>query len=259
MYQVIIQYFEERFASFFVHEPIQEYKDLLNHVKNAIPVLKDLKDEDIKILYKDIQLDTFINIDSSEYSGNLHLSEAFRNATSTGSDIHRRVHLQVRETDLPFILKKRASRLVTDNIATPQSSQPTSTQLDTGKIAKSLLPTFIKNPEKSEEKSQFLQTDNWKSSKRAQIGTKLQALSDQKLAIETPIRELELDVVEPPRVGVLGRITPFAENVIFEATEVRETDEMALVTLLHALRTIIVARKISTRNILMKLRKEKKN
>ena len=90
---------------FFVQEPIQEYKDLLNRVKNAIPVLKDLKDNEI--LYKDIQLDSFINFDPSEYSGNLHLSEAFRNGTPTGSDIHRLVHLQLRDTDLPFILTKQ--------------------------------------------------------------------------------------------------------------------------------------------------------
>ena len=90
---------------FFVQEPIQEYKDLLNRVKNAIPVLKDLKDNEI--LYKDMQLDTFINFDPSEYSGNLHLSEAFRNGTSTGSDIHRLVHLQLRDTDLPFIFTKQ--------------------------------------------------------------------------------------------------------------------------------------------------------
>ena len=69
------------------------------------------------------------------------------------------------------------------------------------KIAKCILPTSIKNPEKSEQKSQFLQTDNWKSSKRVQIATKLQALSDQKLAIETHMRELELNVVEPPNGG----------------------------------------------------------
>lgn len=201
MYQVIIQYFEERFASFFVEEPIQEYKDLLNRVKKAIPVLRDIKDDEIKISYKDIQLGTFINIDPSEYSGNLHLSEAFRNTTSTGSDVHRRVHLQVRETDSPFILKKRASRSVT-NTATGQSSESVNTEKDTGKTAKCLLPTFTNNPEKSE----LLEDTSWKSSKKAQISAKLQALTDQKLAIETHIKELELDVVEPPRVGTYNII-----------------------------------------------------
>ena len=42
---------------------------------------------------------------------------------------------------------------------------------------------------------------DWKTSKGNQLSQKLQSLSDSKLAIETHIRELEIDVVEPPRVG----------------------------------------------------------
>ena len=102
---------------FFVDKPIEVYKDLLQQVRKVVPVLRQIKDEEIKISYKDIQLDTFINIDPSEDCENLHLTETFRKYTRTGSDVNiyrRRVHLQVRESDSPFLLKKRTSRLPAD-------------------------------------------------------------------------------------------------------------------------------------------------
>ena len=88
MFQVIVQYFEDRFASFFVDKPIEVYKDLLQQVRKVVPVLRQIKDEEIKISYKDIQLDTFINIDPSEDCESLHLAEAFRNYTRTDSDVN---------------------------------------------------------------------------------------------------------------------------------------------------------------------------
>ena len=143
MFQVIVQYFEDRFASFFVDNPIEAYKDLLEQVRKVIPVPRQISDEDIKISYKDIQLDTFINIDPSEDCKNLHLIEAFRNYTTSGSDVNsyrRRVHLQVRETDSPFLLKKRTSRLAT---ATARQSPNAKAELNKGgKISKCLLSTF---------------------------------------------------------------------------------------------------------------------
>ena len=47
---------------------------------------------------------------------------------------------------------------------------------------------------------------DWKAFKKQQIDTKLQTLNDQKLPIETHIRELELDIIEPPRVGTYNTI-----------------------------------------------------
>jgi hypothetical protein len=86
MYKVLIQYFENRFASFFVSEPIQNYKDLVDYVRKVIGAFRYVEDDQLKILYKDIELDTFINIDPSEKCCSLHLSEAFRNSSPTGSD-----------------------------------------------------------------------------------------------------------------------------------------------------------------------------
>lgn len=202
MFQVIVQYFEDRFASFFVDNPIEVYKDLLKQVRKVIPVLRQISDEEIKISYKDIQLDTFINIDPSEDCENLHLIEAFRNYTTTGSDSNsnrRRVHLQVRETDSPFLLKKRTS---TD---TTRQSPNTKAELNTGgKTSKCLLSMFsTTNPAESAEP---VGKSDWKVSKKQQIDTKLQTLNDQKHAIETRMRELELDIVEPPRVGTYNSV-----------------------------------------------------
>ena len=105
MFQVLLQYFEDRFASFFVDEPLTNYQDLLDRVKKAVPMFKGVDDQQIIISCKDLSLQTFINIDRDE---SLHVSEAFRNASPCGSDIYRRVYLKVRESDSPFLLKRRS-------------------------------------------------------------------------------------------------------------------------------------------------------
>ena len=75
-------------------------------MKKAVPVLKGIPDYQIRISYKDVQLGIFVNIDSHEQ---LHLQETFRNAFPCGSDSYRRVHLKVRESDSPFLLKSSRS------------------------------------------------------------------------------------------------------------------------------------------------------
>ena len=102
MFQVLLQYFEDRFASFFVHEPLTNYQDLLDRVKKAVPMFKGVDDQQIIVSYKDLSLQTFINIDRDE---SLHVSEAFRNASPCGSDIYRRVYLKVRDRLSVFIEK----------------------------------------------------------------------------------------------------------------------------------------------------------
>ena len=89
MFQVLLQYFEDRFASICVDEPLSNYQDLLDRVKKAVPFLVFLQgvdDQQIVISYKDLSLQTFINIDRND---NLHASEALRNAFPCGSDISR--------------------------------------------------------------------------------------------------------------------------------------------------------------------------
>ena len=71
MFQVPLQYFEDRYTSFYIQNPITNFTELLEQVKKAVPVLKGIPDNQIKILYKDVQLGTFLNIDSHEQ---LHLA-----------------------------------------------------------------------------------------------------------------------------------------------------------------------------------------
>ena len=49
MFQVLLQYFEDRFASFFVDEPLTNYQDLLDRVKKAVPMFKGVDDQQIII------------------------------------------------------------------------------------------------------------------------------------------------------------------------------------------------------------------
>ena len=113
---------------FFVDEPLTNYQDLLDRVKKAVPMFKGVDDHQIIISYKDLSLQTFINIDRDE---SLHVSEAFRNASPCGSDIYRRVYLKVRESDSPFLLKRR-----------PDSKEASTESMSSTKQPKSLLSSF---------------------------------------------------------------------------------------------------------------------
>ena len=103
---VLLQYFEDRYASFYVQNPITDFTELLERVKKVVPVLKGIPDNQIRISYKDVQLGTSVNIDLHEQ---LQLQETFQNAFPCGSDSYRRVHLKVRESDSPFLLKSSQS------------------------------------------------------------------------------------------------------------------------------------------------------
>ena len=187
MFQVLLQYFEDRYASFYVQNPITDFTELLERVKKAVPVLKGIPHDQIRISYKDVQLGTFLNIDSHEQ---LHLQETFRNAFPCGSDSYRRVHLKVRESDSPFLLKSS------------RSSQPLPQETEHTKpsVAKSKLePKTLFTPSDDGHESELASTFNWKNSKKEQSIWQQQSLCDKKLAIETHLREPELQVVEPRR------------------------------------------------------------
>ena len=161
MFQVLLQYFEDRFASFYVEEPVNNYNELLDRVKKAIPVLRGVGNEQIVVSYKDVSLQTFINIDRDE---TLHVLEAFRNASPCGSEIYRRVHLKVRESDSPFLLKRRS------NLAGTSAESTSTTQ------PKSLLPSFASSV--NSERSAVEDVCDWKISKGNQLTQKLQEFND---------------------------------------------------------------------------------
>ena len=151
MYQVLVQYLGDRYASFYVDKEITDYQELLKKVRAVVPYLKHLQADQVRLAYKDLQLGSFINIDPAEC---LHMAEMFRNAVACGSDIYRRVELKVRETDSPLLLEKRGFHLGSQHEEGDRS-----------------------------EREVYLPP-----------------------GIETHIRELELEVIEPPRVGTYNTI-----------------------------------------------------
>ena len=70
-------------------------------------------------------------------------------------------------------------------------------------VAKSKLePKTLFTPSVDCHESELASTFDWKASKKEQLISQQQTLGEKKLAIETHLRELELQVVEPPRVGI---------------------------------------------------------
>jgi len=183
MYQVVVQYLEDRYASFYVDHAIESYQLLLKKVKSCIPYLRNVNERDIRISYKDIQLDQYINIDSEE-SG-LHLSEAFRNVFKSESG-YSRIQLKARECDSPFRSRSKGQS-ETDNMPVRRGNSHAES-----KSAKSLV--FPKpNP--------LSRAVDWKIQKQESLDEKMQCLNDKKFALETHMRELETNVVAPPHVG----------------------------------------------------------
>ena len=63
MFQVLVQYFDQHYASFFTKGPVEEYALLLPKIKELIPYFGQLEDNQIRVAYKDVQSDCYINID----------------------------------------------------------------------------------------------------------------------------------------------------------------------------------------------------
>ena len=102
-FQVLLQYFEDRSASFLRGGATEQLLRSSSREKSCAIFWRRFRPANRNMAYKDISFQTFINVDGN-YS--LHVSEAFRNASPSGSDIYRRVYLKVRESDSPFFIEK---------------------------------------------------------------------------------------------------------------------------------------------------------
>ena len=89
---------------FFFEEPIKFYSDLLYKIKEAVPYIRNVPNEKIRTAYKDITLGVFIAIPPDN---DVIFHEAFRNAYDCGAETFKRLELQVREIDSPFVAKSR--------------------------------------------------------------------------------------------------------------------------------------------------------
>ena len=207
MFQVLVQYLGDRYASFYVNNAIVDYQELLEKVQAIIPYVKQLQANQVRLAYKDLELGSFINIDPAEC---LHMVEMFRNAVPCGSDIYRRVELKMREIDSPFLLEKRSFRARSQHTGGDTSEREIHVPPGRNNTCTTLEPKSLAFPTSSG--SEFGKISDWKASKRDQLSHKLQCLSDNKLAIETHIRELELEVVEPQRIGTYNTICTICGN-----------------------------------------------
>ena len=172
---------------------------LLEKIKEAIPSFKQLQDDQIRVAYQDVQSQCYINIDSED--AHLHLLEAFRNCIACGS--YERVQLKVWEKDSPFLLRKRP--MVQRNDVNEEIS------INNSSVTCDSLPSKSSGPKAkslcfSQSSTDLHPLTNWKKNKEGELSNKLQMLHDQKMAMETHIRELELNVAEPLPAGTYETI-----------------------------------------------------
>ena len=192
MFEVLVRYFGDRCASFFVEEPILKYSLLLERIKSVIPCYLELRDEQIRIAYYDVQSGCFINITSEVQ---LHLFEAFKNVVPNGHDRYDRIYLKVWESNSPSFLRKAATAHDGSNAKPVDNDSVCTDKLAESKAAK---------PPKRLDFSQDVhaaEVVDWKEKKKEEISNTLQWLEDRKIALQTHIRELEMPVEEPMRIG----------------------------------------------------------
>ena len=106
MFQVIVLYLSRRFFRFFSEKPVEKYDDLIQRVKAAMPYIRNVPDSKIRVAYKDVKLGVYCNCSTRQFLY-IVLREAFRNAYDCGSVTFRRLELDVREIDSPFIAKSK--------------------------------------------------------------------------------------------------------------------------------------------------------
>ena len=197
MFQVLVRYFGDRCASFFVQEPILEYSLLLQRIKSAIPCFLQLQDEQIRIAYHDVQSGCFININPEDQ---LHLLEAFKNVVPSGHDRYNRIDLKVWESDSPSFLRKAATALDGSN-ANKGNIITDNCVFDS--VSTDVLTKATKTPKRLDFSPDIRAAEvvDWKENKKEEISNKLQWLEDRKVALQTHIRDLEIPVEEPMRIG----------------------------------------------------------
>ena len=130
------------------------------------------------------------------------------------SDSYGRVHLEVRESDSPFLLKRSRS----------SQRLPQETDHMKPSVAKSKLePKTLFTPSDDCHESELASTFNWKDFKKEQLISQQQSLYDKKLAIETRTytkhgpgsMDHPMDLVHEPPRGPGPWTTPWNPPLIF--------------------------------------------
>ena len=207
MFQVIVSYLNGRYSCFFSEKPVETYDDLIQRVKAAVPYIRNVPDSKIRVAYKDVKLGVFIAIAPQD---NLVLREAFRNAYDCGSATFRRLELEVREIDSPFIAKSKNRETKESENVNTSTATATST-INYTSTANSLKEnTSVTNTSKSHKQLTFeseseseteLVRSDWKDAKAEQLSTDYQIVHDEVVALDAQIDELSRTVIEPPPQG----------------------------------------------------------
>ena len=168
---------------------------LLQRIKSVIPCFLQLQHEQIRLAYHDVQSGCFININPED---RLHLLEAFKNVVPSGHDRYNRINLKVWESDSPSFLRKAATALDGSNANKGNIiNNCVHDSVSTDGLTKAKTPKrldFSANVHPAE-------VVDAKENKKEEISNKLQWLEDRKVALQTHIRELEIPVEEPMRIG----------------------------------------------------------
>ena len=201
-FQIVVSYLGGRYACFFSEEPIKFHSDLLYKIKEAVPYIRNVPNEKIRTAYKDINLGVFIAIPPDN---DVILHEAFRNAYDCGAETFKRLELEVREIDSPFVAKsRRESR--TDS----QKREGTfDTTTDVAEQAKLTKPSGMRRQKsqnrlfesQSEDEDEFEVTNDWKKTKVESLTAEFQEIEDELLAVDAQLEELSRNVPEPPQEG----------------------------------------------------------
>ena len=114
-------------------------------------------------------------------------------------DRYNRIDLKVWERDSPSFLRKTATAL--------DGSNANKGNIITNNCVHDSVSTDVLTKAKSPKRLYFsanlraAEVVDWKENKKEEISNKLQWLEDRKVALQTRIRELEIPVEEPMRIG----------------------------------------------------------
>ena len=202
-FQVILSYLGGRYACFFTEKPIEFHYDLIQKIKEAVPYIRNVPNEKIRIAYKDIHLGVFIAIPPDD---DLVLREAFRNAYDCGAETFKRLELEIREIDSPFVAKSRREKLVSVEENTAARKCETNTHyVEQARLATPSVTTKHKSQnrlfESESEDEENEVVSSWKKTKVESMNTEFQNIEDELLAVDAQLEELSRNVTEPPQEG----------------------------------------------------------
>ena len=191
-FQIVVSYLGGRYACFFVDKPIEFHSDLIDKIKEAVPYIRNVPNEKVRTAYKDTNLGVFIAIPPDN---DLVLNEAFRNAYDCGAETFKRLELEVREIDSPFVAKTRREERVScvESTSTKSTKEIIFDKTTTVAEQEHLTTPAVRKGQKShtrlfesqsEDEDEFEVTSNWKQTKVESLTAEFEDIEDELLAVD---------------------------------------------------------------------------